>query len=107
MLPPLLGCVRPSTSISTCTRMCSKRFRQRGPRSEEALQRRAARSHRRRPEEDDTGKSNVEPPPIEFNMQSLRILSCNIRSIVSKLGEFIVMLCLLNMNSPLHSRITT
>ena len=87
---PLLGCVRPSISVSTCTRMCPKRFRRRGPRSDEALQRRAARSNRRRPEEDDAGKSNVEPPPTEFDMQPLRILSCNIRSIVGKLGELII-----------------
>ena len=93
---PLLGCVRPSTSFSTCTRMCSKRFRQRGPRSEEALQRRAARSHRRRPEEDDTGKSNVEPPLSELALQPLRTRSCNIRSIIGKLGELIIMLGLLN-----------
>ena len=91
---PLLGRVRPST----CTSICPRSFRRRGPRSEEALQRRAARYHRRRPEEPDVGEPIIETPSIELNMQPLRILSCNIRSLVRKLGELIVILGLLNIN---------
>ena len=94
MLPPLSGCVRLASRISCCRR----RFRRRGPRSTEALQRRALRFDCRRSEEADAGKSTVEPPFHEFDMQPLCILNCNIRSLMGKLAELMILLELFSVN---------
>ena len=93
MLPPLLDCERLPTNTSG-----RRRFRRRGPRSLEALQRRALRFNRKRSGEEDVGESSINLPCKEFKLQPLRILNCNIRSLMGKLAELIIVISMLNIN---------
>ena len=63
------------------------RLRRRGPRSVEALHRRASRYVTRRLEREDGGQSIVDPPEFELKMQPLKVLVINIRSLMGKLTE--------------------
>ena len=80
---PLLGCERRTSSSEI-----SRRLRRRGPRSQEALQRRASHYIDRRCPEICVGKDDVESSSFEFKLQPIRILSCNIRSLLGKSVDF-------------------